>query len=97
LLDKITEQDCTTTQGFCDDCGNVVGAVCKLYSELLTTQLRLFSKLGDLGGLVENSKKVVSSKLERVLIRRVAEQMGMDKVSRVDQLRCSLMRKCKSS
>ncbi|CAL8121524.1 unnamed protein product [Orchesella dallaii] len=84
-------------QSFCQDCEDLVSSVCAVHKQLVTAQLHLDWKLGEVGRLLKVSKEKVSSKLGKMLMKSLAEQMGLNKkhkVNRVDKVRSWLMEKC---
>ncbi|CAL8118667.1 unnamed protein product [Orchesella dallaii] len=82
---------------FCDTCVEVIGNICDLYHELCAVQLRLSSRLGDLGELINYSKrKGMPDKQRKTNLKHLAEQLCTKEFSIVDELRCVIASKCES-
>ncbi|CAL8149215.1 unnamed protein product [Orchesella dallaii] len=87
--------DRANRKAFCHSCGNIVDSICQLYSDLLALQLRLSSKLGDLGDLLNNSNLASSNKqLGHLLLWKIAKHLNISKVAYLNDFRTSLLQKC---
>jgi len=80
----------------CESCELRVSSICESYGDLLTAQVRLSKKLGEMGKLLEGSKSVVHSPFGKPLIKSLwNEQLSEDEAAcTVEQLRSWLMKKC---
>jgi len=86
LFDEYLNEERSNELVFCGECEKVVGAVCQEYRELLAVQLRLWSKLGELGKMIENADL---GRLEQ----QPMDSCGATRV--VDELRSLLKTRCK--
>ncbi|CAL8128507.1 unnamed protein product [Orchesella dallaii] len=60
------------TPGFCSTCAGAIGTICEVYEELQAVEIRLGSKLGELGQLMEKPNK-----FSEALSKSLAEQLMM--------------------
>ncbi|CAL8128552.1 unnamed protein product [Orchesella dallaii] len=91
-------QDCSL---FCEICAKVVSQICDLYHEFCIVQLRLSSRLGELGELMVNSKiKSAAGDSQDdndhygSLLKSLAYQLGTENISLVDEVRRVIASKC---
>jgi len=80
-------------ESFCEKCElEVISPICKLYLDLLSTQLRLSWELGNLGKLMENSQRSTSDKLRSMNLQVITALLG---IGNLEQFRSLLAEKCK--
>ncbi|CAL8137032.1 unnamed protein product [Orchesella dallaii] len=84
-------------QSFCEKCElAVISPICQVYQDFLSTQLRLSWELGQLAKLLDNSKRSgssVESKFSK--LKSLSLQLGIDRISGVNQFRTLLTKNCK--
>jgi len=80
---------------FCEKCKlAVISPICQLYTDLLTTQLRLSWELGRMGKLMEESQRSTSDDLRSMNLKVLTSQLG---IPNMEEFRCLLSQKCKLS
>jgi len=88
--DKLTisHSPVVEVNGFCEECSTKVAQIVELYVELCSVEVRLCSKLEEVGELIKTSQMLseLSSKFQG---------QGLDRICKVDEFRKLILDKCK--